>query len=122
MRAMVAETPGPFGSRSLIQRHLVVPEPGPGQLRLRIQACALCRTDLHIVEGELPVRLPGGVVPGHQVVGTVDAVGAGVEPGWLAQRVGVAWVHSTCGTCRQCRRGRENLCEQADFTGYSVPG
>lgn len=97
------------------------PSPGPGEVRVRVRACGLCRTDLHVVEGELPARRPR-VTPGHQVVGIVDALGAGVDAAMLGARVGVAWLHRTCGACRFCTTGRENLCERPDFTGWTVDG
>ncbi|HVN99751.1 MAG TPA: zinc-dependent alcohol dehydrogenase family protein [Steroidobacteraceae bacterium] len=95
--------------------------PGPGQLRLAVQACAVCRTDLHLVDGELPAaRLP--VVPGHEIVGRVTAIGAGVS-GWrVGDRAGVPWLGWTCGECEYCRRGEENLCPDARFTGCSIDG
>ncbi len=104
------------------------PEPGPGQLRIRVVACGVCRTDLHIVDGELP--WPGHpVVPGHEIVGRVEALGPGAEalgPGIPAPaagtRVGVPWLGWTCGRCTHCAAGRENLCEQARFTGWQIPG
>jgi propanol-preferring alcohol dehydrogenase len=98
-----------------------LPAPGPGQVRLRVRACGVCRTDLHIVDGEL--ALPGhAVVPGHEIVGTISALGAGVE-GWsIGERVGVPWLGWTCGVCEHCRAGRENLCEQARFTGWQIAG
>jgi len=97
------------------------PEPGPGQVKLRVHACGLCRTDLHVVDGELEhPRLP--LVPGHQVVGTVVSSGAGASRFRDGTRVGVPWLGWTCGECRQCRAGRENLCERARFTGYDVDG
>ena len=118
MRAMVLDAPG----RPLRAADLPVPEPGPGQVRIRVAACGVCRTDLHVVDGELPdPALP--VVPGHEVVGVVDAVGPGA-PGGLAPgaRVGVPWLGWTCGACAYCRSGRENLCGAARFTGYTLPG
>jgi propanol-preferring alcohol dehydrogenase len=100
---------------------LPLPEPGPGQVRIRVAACGVCRTDLHLVDGELPdPKLP--LVPGHEIVGRVEACGrgaGGLRPG---QRVGVPWLGSTCGTCRYCRRGDENLCARALFTGYQRDG
>ncbi len=97
------------------------PEPAPGEVRVSVSACAVCRTDLQLVEGDLPARrLP--VVPGHQVVGTIDAVGDGVDATRVGERVGVAWIASTCGECRFCRSGRENLCERAAFTGWDRDG
>jgi propanol-preferring alcohol dehydrogenase len=116
-RAMVLERPG----RPLALRCLPVPEPGPGQVRLRVRACAVCRTDLHVVDGELPAAKPD-VVPGHEIVGIVEAVGAGVERFGPGARVGVPWLGWACGTCRFCRSGRENLCGQARFTGYQLDG
>ena len=118
MRAMVLDRPG-AGSR-LHEAELPEPEPGPGQLRVRVEACGVCRTDLHILDGELPdPKLP--LVLGHQVVGIVDAAGAGVDiaPG---ERVGVPWLGWTCGECRFCLSGRENLCDRALFTGYQLDG
>jgi propanol-preferring alcohol dehydrogenase len=97
------------------------PEPGPGQLRVRVSACAVCRTDLHVVDGELPDPvLP--IVPGHEVVGVVDALGAGVRGPAPGTRVGIPWLGGTCGTCAYCARGRENLCDRAIFTGYQRDG
>jgi propanol-preferring alcohol dehydrogenase len=97
------------------------PEPGPGAVRVRVRACACCRTDLHVCEGdlELPV-LP--IVPGHQVVGVVDSLGSGCDRLAVGDRVGVPWLHETCGACAFCRRGEENLCERARFTGWTVDG
>jgi propanol-preferring alcohol dehydrogenase len=100
---------------------LPVPEPGPGQLRVRVHACAVCRTDLHIVDGELTEpKLP--LVPGHQIVGTVDELGEGAERFAIGDRVGIPWLGWTDGTCRYCRSGRENLCDRARFTGYDIDG
>ena len=98
-----------------------LPVPGPGQVRLRVRACGVCRTDLHIVDGEL--AHPGTpVVPGHEVVGTVSALGDGVDGLAPGERVGVPWLGWTCGTCTHCRAGRENLCERARFTGWHIAG
>lgn len=97
------------------------PEPGPGQIRVAVSVCGVCRTDLHVAEGDLPV-LRAGVVPGHEVVGVVDALGSGASRFALGQRVGVAWLAWTCGVCRFCRRGDENLCEFATFTGWDHDG
>ena len=97
------------------------PEPGPGEVLLEISACGVCHTDLHIVEGDLPLhKVP--LIPGHEIVGRVVAMGSGVEGISVGQRVGVAWLHKTCGECRFCRRGQENLCERARFTGWDVDG
>ena len=98
-----------------------MPEPGAGEVLVRVDACGICRTDLHIVEGELPlVRSP--IVPGHQIVGRVERVGSGVTARHVGERVGVAWLRSTCGECSHCAAGRENLCERAEFTGYHADG
>jgi propanol-preferring alcohol dehydrogenase len=100
---------------------LPIPEPGPGQLLVRVNACGVCRTDLHIVDGELAVpRLP--LVPGHQIVGIVERIGDGVASHAPGTRVGIPWLGWTCRTCRFCTSGRENLCEQARFTGFHIDG
>jgi propanol-preferring alcohol dehydrogenase len=102
-------------------RDLPVPEPGPGQLRVRVAACGVCRTDLHVADGDLPrPKLP--LVLGHEVVGRVEALGAGVARFALGDRVGIPWLGWTCGTCRACTSGRENLCARARFTGYDLDG
>lgn len=121
MRAHVLPEPADISQSPLVLEERPLPEPGPDQVRLRVHVCAACRTDLHVVEGELPQRRPR-VVPGHQVVGHIDALGSQVTQFQVGDRVGVAWLHGTCGTCRFCRRGTENLCERAEFTGYSVDG
>ena len=100
---------------------LPAPGPGPGEVRLRVEACGICRTDLHIIEGELIVpRLP--LVPGHQIVGVVDQIGAGVTRVRNGDRLGVSWVSSTCGRCAFCQQGQENLCDAGRFTGFHVDG
>lgn len=117
MRAMVFEGVG----RPLREADLPMPEPGEGQVRLRVLACAVCRTDLHILDGDLKEpKLP--LVLGHEIVGRVDALGAGVAGLSLGQRLGVPWLGGTCGQCCFCRSGQENLCEQAVFTGYQRDG
>jgi len=114
---MVLERPG----QPLVLQELPVPEPGPGQVLLRIRACGVCRTDLHIVAGELPgPKLP--LVLGHQIVGEVVRAGPGANRFVPGQRVGVPWLGWTCGECRYCRSGRENLCDRARFTGYTLDG
>ncbi|AKN29239.1 alcohol dehydrogenase [Stutzerimonas stutzeri] len=102
-------------------RELPVPQPGPGEVRVRVLACGVCRTDLHVVDGELP-EAPLPIIPGHEIVGRVDALGEGVtgfEPG---QRVGIPWLGHTCGTCSYCQHAEENLCDAPQFTGYTRPG
>ncbi len=117
MRAMLLEAPG----RPLRLGELPRPVPEPGQALLRVHACAICRTDLHVVDGELPhPKLP--LVPGHEIVGTVLQVGEGVDRFAPGDRVGVPWLGWTCGECRYCLSGRENLCDQARFTGYTLDG
>ncbi|OIJ99237.1 alcohol dehydrogenase [Streptomyces sp. MUSC 14] len=121
MRAWVVDRPGPVeeGPLRLVERP--VPEPGSGELLVRVRACGVCRTDLHVTEGDLPVRR-AGVTPGHEVVGVVDGIGAGVS-GWAAgDRVGVAWLRRTDGTCRYCLRGDENLCPCSEYTGWNADG
>jgi propanol-preferring alcohol dehydrogenase len=122
MRALVLERPGPLAAgEPLLLRDVPDPEPGPGELLLRVAACAVCRTDLQLVEGDLTARrLP--TIPGHQVVGRVETVGAGVD-GWVVgERAAVGWLAGTCGTCRACRTGHENLCRAARFTGWDRDG
>ena len=122
MRAAVLRAPGPIDDQvRLSLQELSLPEPGPGQVRLRVEACGVCHTDLHVVEAELP-PLGRPVVPGHQVVGRVESVGAGADPALLGQRVGLGWLGWTDGTCRHCQAGQENLCLAARFTGYQVNG
>jgi alcohol dehydrogenase, propanol-preferring len=121
MRAMVRRAPRPVGERPLECIELPVPVPGPDEVLVEVRACGICRTDLHVVRGELPDRRTP-IVPGHQVVGELAALGPGVTGLSPGQRVGVAWLHSTCGVCRFCRGGRENLCETPEFTGWTVDG
>jgi propanol-preferring alcohol dehydrogenase len=121
MHALVLDRPGPAASRPLRLASRSDPEPGPGELALRVAACGVCRTDLQIVEGDLAARrLP--IVPGHQAVGRVDAVGAGVS-GWsVGDRAGVTWLGGACDACDRCATGRENLCADARFTGWDRDG
>jgi propanol-preferring alcohol dehydrogenase len=107
--------------RPLRREDRPVPEPGPGQLLVRVRACGVCRTDLHVVDGDLPDPKPS-VIPGHEVVGTVERPGEGVDRFAAGQRVGVPWLGWTCGVCRYCRSGRENLCDRPRFTGYTLDG
>ncbi len=121
MRAMVLENRASIETSPLKLIELPDPQPGPGELRVRVHTCAICRTDLHVIEGDLPrQKLP--IVPGHQIVGVVDAAGPGCRREAVGKRVGVAWLRHTCGTCRFCQRGHENLCESSRFTGYHADG
>ena len=121
MRAQQLAAPAPVASRPLRAVEIPTPEPAPDEIRVRVHACGCCRTDLHVTEGDLELpHLP--VVPGHQVVGTVDAVGDACSALELGRRVGVPWLHRTDGTCPACRSGEENLCEHAQFTGWTVDG
>jgi propanol-preferring alcohol dehydrogenase len=121
MRAMVLDRPAPVERGPLRLVDLPVPEPAPGEIRVAVRVCGVCRTDLHVVEGEL-APVADRIVPGHQVVGIVDALGPGCRRFASGQRVGIAWLRTTCGTCRQCLRGAENLCAEARFTGYHQDG
>jgi alcohol dehydrogenase, propanol-preferring len=116
MLAMVLERP----RAALVATERTEPTPGPGQVRVRVSACAVCRTDLHVIDDELP-DVPHPVVPGHEIVGVVDAVGVGATLP-LGTRVGIPWLAHTCGRCEFCSRGEENLCGEARFTGYHVDG
>jgi len=117
MRAMVLHAPG----QALRLEERPDPQPAAGEVRLRVLACAVCRTDLHVVDGDVPLpRLP--IVPGHEIVGVVDRLGAGVSGLHLGQRVGVPWLAHTCGHCADCRLGRENLCDSPLFTGHGRDG
>ena len=121
MKAMLLDRAGDVASDPLQLRDLPVPLPGPGEVLVKVQVCAVCRTDLHVIEGELPdVKRP--LIPGHQVVGTVARLGAGVTEVQEGDRVGIAWLQGTCGICEFCTSGRENLCLKARFTGYQVDG
>ena len=121
MRAWIVDSCGPIDGGPLRGVDKPLPEPGPGQVRVRIRCCGVCRTDLHLAECDLPPRRPG-VVPGHEVVGVVDAAGAGVIRLGAGDRVGVPWLGGTDGTCRFCRRGAENLCVAPLFTGWDIDG
>ena len=113
--------PGPVDSRPVAMTERRPPEPGPGEVRVRVSVCGVCRTDLHLVEGDLAPKRPG-VVPGHEVVGVVDALGAGSTRFAVGDRIGVAWLRHTCGRCRFCLRGDENLCVAPRFTGWDDDG
>jgi propanol-preferring alcohol dehydrogenase len=117
LRAMLLDRPG----LPLRSADVPAPAPGPGQVLVRVKACAVCRTDLHVVDGELPrPKLP--LVPGHEIVGEVVAWGAGVDRFELGARVGIPWLGRTCGACPYCRAGQENLCDAPGFTGYTLDG
>ena len=117
MRAMILDVPG----EPLRVAEVATPEPGEGQVLLRVHCCAVCRTDLHVVDGELPdPRLP--LIPGHQIVGAVEKIGGRAGSFTVGDRVGVPWLGWTDGECRYCLSGRENLCENARFTGYQIDG
>jgi propanol-preferring alcohol dehydrogenase len=120
MRAMILKSDAD-GRTRLVAAELPTPRPGPGAIRLRVLACGVCRTDLHILEGDLPAGKPD-LVPGHQVVGEVDAVGGGVAGFRPGDRAAVSWLYHTCGACGFCAEGAENLCEQARFTGLQADG
>src|SRR6266700_2563401 len=117
MRAMILERP----RTPLVMREWPVPRPAAGEILIEVAACGVCRTDLHVVDGELPKpKLP--IVPGHEIVGRVAAIGASVAGLAIGERVGVPWLGSTCGVCPYCKSGRENLCDRALFTGYTRDG
>jgi len=121
MRAMVLESPRPVEQRPLRLADIDEPQAGPGEIRVRVRCCGLCHTDLHTVEGDLPLpRTP--IVPGHQIVGIVDQLGDDATTFKVGDRVGVPWLYSTDGTCRYCRSGTENLCNNARFTGLHANG
>ncbi|QPD03050.1 MAG: putative alcohol dehydrogenase AdhA [Candidatus Nitrospira kreftii] len=121
MKAMVLDHTGDVSSYPLQLRDQPVPTPQPGQVLIKVHVCGVCRTDLHVIEGELPdPALP--LIPGHQTVGTVMRIGSEVSEIGEGDRVGIAWLQGTCGQCEFCMSGRENLCLQAKFTGYQVDG
>jgi len=121
MKAMVLEETRPVEKNPLKKADLPAPEPGPGEILIKVLACGVCHTDLHTVEGDLRLpRLP--LIPGHQVVGRVETLGPDARRFSLAERVGVTWFYSSCGNCSYCRDERENLCPEARFTGYDADG
>ncbi|HXE54602.1 MAG TPA: alcohol dehydrogenase catalytic domain-containing protein, partial [Tepidisphaeraceae bacterium] len=121
MLAMVLERNAPIEQSPLKLMQVPDPVPGRREVRVRVRCCAICRTDLHVIEGDLPAqKLP--IIPGHQVVGVVDQLGEGCERLKVGDRVGIAWLRHTCGHCRFCTTGRENLCPFSRYTGYHVDG
>jgi alcohol dehydrogenase, propanol-preferring len=120
MKACFLESPQPVESNPLRLSDVPPPEPREQQVLVRVRACGICRTDLHVVEGELPPKC-SQIIPGHQVVGLVEQTGKGSKY-HVGTRVGIPWLHSTCGRCFYCKSGRENLCDAPTFTGYSVNG
>jgi propanol-preferring alcohol dehydrogenase len=121
MRACVLASPAPVDSHPLQSIDVPRPEPAAGEVLVRVHVCGVCRTDLHVVEGELPPRR-SPVIPGHQVVGVIEKTGPGASRFQPGVRVGIAWLHRTDGVCEYCRSGRENLCENAEFTGWTADG
>ena len=121
MKALLLKAPRPIEEKPLVVAEVEKPTLGPQEVRLKILTCGICHTDLHVVEGELPSKkLP--IIPGHQIVGVVESVGRKVTRFRVGDKVGVAWLNSTCGKCEFCLKGKENLCEKARFTGYDVDG
>lgn len=121
MRACLLRTPGRIEENPLEFGEFAEPKPGRGEVLVRVLVCGVCRTDLHVIEGELPQK-KSPLIPGHQVVGVVQRSGEGAKRFSIGARVGIAWLHKTDGTCEYCRRGEENLCDAPLFTGYSVDG
>lgn len=121
MKAMQLFHHAPIESSPLIYSDIPTPKPGPNEIRIKINCCAICRTDLHVIEGELPpAKLP--ITPGHQIVGIVDMLGPGAERFPLGKQIGIAWLRHTCGQCIYCRSEKENLCSSSLFTGYHEHG
>jgi propanol-preferring alcohol dehydrogenase len=121
MKACVLKSPAPIESNPLQFTDVVTPTPGLGEILVRVRACGVCRTDLHVIEGELPPR-KSPVIPGHQVVGVIEKQGQNARRFPIGARVGIAWLHRTDGTCEYCQSGKENLCDNPAFTGYGVDG
>lgn len=118
---MVLDSPAPISTKPLRLAESPVPSPAPDEVLIEVSACGVCRTDLHIVEGDLDVRR-SPIIPGHQVVGTIAALGTSVDDRRIGERVGVAWLHRACGCCGFCSSQRENLCDSPDLTGWTVDG
>jgi propanol-preferring alcohol dehydrogenase len=121
MKSMLLESTGLIESSPLKLRNVPIPSPKSNEVRIKIHCCAICRTDLHVIEGDLPQRkMP--IIPGHQAIGRVDQLGTGCNFLKIGQRVGVAWLRSTCGECSFCCRQKENLCPHSKYTGYTDDG
>jgi propanol-preferring alcohol dehydrogenase len=121
VKACVLQSPAPIETNPLMYADVPTPQPAHGEVLVRVSYCGVCRTDLHVIEGELaPQKSP--VIPGHQVIGVVEKLGAGAKRFPIGARVGIAWLHHTDGTCNFCRSGAENLCDRPTFTGYTVDG
>ncbi len=121
MRAMILSEQKPVEDSPLVEREIAEPQAGPGEVRIKVSACAVCRTDIHIAEGDLELH-KSPIIPGHQIVGRIDQVGEGVEDRKIGERIGVGWLRHVDGTCEFCRRGRENLCPDSRYTGYDADG
>ena len=121
MKACLLRSPAAIETNPLEYADVMMPQPKSGEVLVRVRACGVCRTDLHVVEGELPPR-KSPVIPGHQVVGVIEKLGDGAQRFTVGARVGIAWLHQTDGTCEYCRSGAENLCDNPIFTGYSADG
>ncbi len=121
MKAWILNKPAPAESRPLVLSDVPVPQPADDEVLVRVHACGICRTDLHVVEGDLAIR-KSNVIPGHQVVGTINGVGSRVDEFKIGDRVGLAWLNRTCGICEYCTTGKENLCDRAMFTGWTIDG
>jgi propanol-preferring alcohol dehydrogenase len=121
MKACLLQAPAPVETNPLHFTDVAIPRPESGEILVRVYACGVCRTDLHVVEGELPPR-KSPIIPGHQIVGTVEELGPDAQRFSKGTRVGIAWLHRTDGTCEYCRAGKENLCDHPSFTGYTVDG
>jgi alcohol dehydrogenase, propanol-preferring len=121
MKACVLNSPAAIETNPLVYADVPTPEPSQGEVLVRVSCCGVCRTDLHVIEAELPPR-KSPIIPGHQVVGIIEKLGPSVLKRRIGERVGIAWLHHTDGTCDYCRQGSENLCDNPTFTGYSVDG
>src|SRR5437588_11204741 len=121
MKACVLHSPAHVETNPLVFEDCPIPQPASGEVLVRVSYCGVCRTDLHVIEGELPPQ-KSSVIPGHQVIGVIEKLGSGGTPGSsrfaIGTRIGIAWLHHTDGTCEFCRSGAENLCDHPSFTGY----